>query len=198
MDNKEKEQQQAPINVWGIANIGCTMENPTFQTLIRDGQTQETQEAAAEEVFVPKQLQFFDMVAFGSEEKQPKLIAMLRDVAQQIDTTSGRGWFCIYAGYRYYKRQLAVMGGYADFFADMEALVPDLLTKIDTSKEGEARYHSYTQVLGREASAWYMDSKKLPPLNEITVWKNKFNGDKNRYAANAKIIIDVYKQLKTI
>ena len=43
MDNKEKEQQQAPINVWGIANIGCTMENPTFQTLIRDGQTQETQ-----------------------------------------------------------------------------------------------------------------------------------------------------------
>ena len=69
MDNKEKEQQQAPINVWGIANIGCTMENPTFQTLIRDGQTQEAQEAAAEEVFVPRQLQFFDMVAFGSEDK---------------------------------------------------------------------------------------------------------------------------------
>ena len=168
-------------------------------------------EADAEEVFVPRQLQFFDMVAFGSEEKQPKLIALLREVAQQIDTTSGRGWFCIYAGYRYYKQQLAVMGGYADFFADMEALVPDLLTtidkekegedmltKIDTTKEGEARYHSYTQLLGREASAWYMDGKKLPPLNEITVWKNKFNGDKNRYAANAKIIIDVYKRLKTI
>ena len=71
-------------------------------------------EADAEEVFVPRQLQFFDMVAFGSEEKQPKLIAMLREVAQQIDTTSGRGWFCIYAGYRYYKQQLAVMGCYAD------------------------------------------------------------------------------------
>ncbi len=152
----------------------------------------------AEEVFVPRQLQFFDMVAFGSEEKQPKLIALLREMAQQIDTTSGRGWFCINAGYRYYKQQLAVMGGYADFFADMEALVPDMLTKIDTTKEGEARYHSYTQLLGREASAWYMDGKKLPPLNEITVWKNRFSGDKNRYAANAKIIIDVYKRLKTI
>ena len=90
------------------------------------------------------------------------------------------------------------MGGYADFFADMEALVPDLLTKIDVTKEGEARYHNYTQLLGREASAWYIDSKRLPPLNEITVWKNKFNGDKNRYAANAQIIIDVYKRLKTI
>jgi hypothetical protein len=195
MDDKDKQQQQATINVWGIANIGCEMENPTFQTLVV---SPEEQKADAKEVFVPRQLQFFDMVAFGSEEKQPKLIAMLREVAKQIDTTSGRGWFCIYAGYRYYKQQLAVMGGYADFFADMEALVPDLLTKIDAMKEGEARYHNYTQLMGREASAWYMDSKKLPPLNEITVWKNRFSGDKNRYAANVKIIIDVYKRLKTI
>jgi hypothetical protein len=197
VDDKDK-QQQAAINVWGIANIGCEMENPTFQTLVVSAEELKAQETDAEEVFVPRQLQFFDMVAFGSEEKQPKLIALLREVAQQIDTTNGRGWFCIYAGYRYYKQQLAVMGGYADFFADMEALVPDILTKIDTTKEGEARYHNYTQLLGREASAWYMDSKKLPPLNEITVWKNRFSGDKNRYAANAKIIIDVYKRLKTI
>lgn len=154
--------------------------------------------AEAEKMFVPRQLLFFDMVTLGSEEKQPKLIAMLREVAKKIDTTSGRGWFCIYAGYRYYKQQLAVKGGYTDFFADIEALVPDLLTKIDTSKEGEARYHNYTQLLGREADAWYMDSKKLPPLNEITVWKDKFNGDKNRFSANVKIIIDVYKRLKTI
>ena len=152
----------------------------------------------AEEVFVPRQLQFFDMVAFGSEEKQPKLIALLREVAQQIDTTSGRGWFCIYAGYRYFKQQLAVMGGYADFFADIEALVPDMLSKIDASKEGEARYHNYTLLLGREAGLWYMDKGKLPPLNEITVWKNIFNGDKNRYAASVPIIIDVYKRLKMI
>ena len=206
MDDKDK-QQQASINVWGIANIGCEMENPTFQTLVVSAegqiatphsQREKAQKADAEEVFVPRQLQFFDMVAFGSEEKQPRLIAMLREVTQQIDTTNGRGWFCIYAGYRYYKQQLAVMGGYADFFADMEALVPDMLTKIDTTKEGEARFHNYTQLLGREASAWYMDGKKLPPLNEITVWKNRFSGDKNRYAVNAKIIIDVYKRLKTI
>jgi hypothetical protein len=158
----------------------------------------EIMEEVVDEVFVPKQLQFFDMVQFGSEEKQPKLIAMLKEVVQQIDTTSGRGWFCIYAGYRYYKQQLAVSGGYVDFFADIEALVPDLLTKIDAAKVGEPRYHNYTQLLGREASAWYMDGKKLPPLNEITSWKDRFDGDKNRYATSAKIIIDVYKRLKTI
>ena len=158
----------------------------------------EIMEEVVDEVFVSKQLQFFDMVQFGSEEKQPKLIAMLKEVVQQIDTTSGRGWFCIYAGYRYYKQQLAVSGGYVDFFADIEALVPDLLTKIDAAKVGEPRYHNYTQLLGREASAWYMDGKKLPPLNEITSWKDRFDGDKNRYATSAKIIIDVYKRLKKI
>ena len=195
MDDKDKQQQQAPINVWGIANIGCEMENPTFQTLVVSA---EGQKADAEEVFVPRQLRFFDMVTFGSEEKQPKLIAMLKEVAQQIDTTSGRGWFCIYAGYRYFKQQLAVMGGYTDFFTDIEALTPDLLTIVDKEKEGEARYHNYTQLLGREAALCYMDNKKLPPLNEITVWKERYRGDKNRYATNAQMIIDVYKRLKTI
>ena len=198
MEEKEQENPQKPVVVYGVVNIGCDQTGATFQTLVEAPKGTKTEEVDADEVFVPRQLRFFDMVAFGSEEKQPKLIAMLREVATQIDTTSGRGWFCIYAGYRYYKQQLAVMGGYADFFADMEALVPDLLTKIDTMKEGEARYHNYTMLMGREASAWYMDGKKLPPLNEITVWKNRFKGDKNRYAANAKIIIDVYKRLKTI
>ena len=155
-------------------------------------------QSASEQVFVPCQLRFFDMVAFGSEEKQPKLIALLRDVATQIDTTSGRGWFCIYAGYRYYKQQLAVMGGYTDLFTDIEAMVPDLLEEIDKDKEGEARYHNYTVLMGREATAWYMDKGKLPPLNEMTVWKDRFGGDKNRFSVNAQIIIDVYKRLKTI
>ena len=196
MDDKDK--QQASINVWGIANIGCEMENPTFQTLVVSAEELKAQKADAEEVFVPRQLRFFDMVAFGSEDKQPKLIAMLKEVAQQIDTTSGRGWFCIYAGYRYFKQQLAAIGGYTDFFSDIEALVPDLLTGIDVTKEGEVRYHSYTVLMGREASAWYMDSKKLPPLNELTVWKERFMGDKNRYATNAQVIIDVYKRLKMI
>ena len=45
MDDKEKEQLQAPINVWGIANIGCTIENPTYQTLVVPSEEQKTQEA---------------------------------------------------------------------------------------------------------------------------------------------------------
>ena len=50
MENKEKEQQQASINVWGIANIGCTMENPTFQTLVVSPEEKKAQRTDAEEV----------------------------------------------------------------------------------------------------------------------------------------------------
>lgn len=197
-DDKKEENSQKPVVVYGVVNIGCDQTGAKFQTLVEAPKGTKTEDTNAEEVFVPRQLRFFDMVTFGSEDKQPELIKLLRVMAQQIDTTSGRGWFCIYAGYRYYKQQMAVMGGYTDFFSDIEALVPDLLTGIDVTKEGEARYHNYTQLLGREANAWYMDSKKLPPLNEITVWEEHFNGDKNRFSANVKNIIYVYKQLKNI
>lgn len=150
------------------------------------------------EVFVPCELHFFNQVEFGSEEKQPKLIALLNEVTQKLDINNGRDWFCIYAAYRYYKGQLAVRGGYKDFFVDIEALVPDKLPKIDDEKGGEPRYHNYTMLLGREADSWYMDDGKLPPQNEITIWKDRFNGDKNRFAKNAQIIIDVIKRLRTL
>lgn len=198
MEDNKQENPQKPVVVYGVVNIGCDQTGAKFQTLVTSPERKKAEEADVEEVFVSRQLRFFDMVTFGSEEKQPKLIAMLRDVATQIDTNSGRGWFCIYAGYRYFKQQLAVMGDYTNFFADIEALTPDLLTKIDKDEEGEARYHNYTQLLGREATAWFMDKGKMPPLNEITVWKNRFSGDKNRYSTHAQIIIDVYKRLKTI
>ena len=198
MEEKEQENPQKPVVVYGVVNIGCDQTGATFQTLVEAPKGTKTEEVDADEVFVPRQLRFFDMVAFGSEEKQRKLIAMLREVATQIDTTSGRGWFVIYAGYRYFKQQLAVTGGYTDFFADIEALMPDLLTMIDREKEGEARYHNYTMLMGREADLWYMDKGKLPPQNEITVWKDRFKGDKNRYSTHTPIIIDVYKRLKTI
>lgn len=48
MDDKDK--QQAAINVWGIANIGCTIENPTFQTLVISPEERKVQEEEIVEV----------------------------------------------------------------------------------------------------------------------------------------------------
>lgn len=152
----------------------------------------------AETPFIPCELKFFDQSLFGSEDKQPKLIEMLNKVMTQIDTTSGRGWFVVYAGYRYFKNQLAVKGDYSTFFTDIENLLPGVLTKIDSGENGDKRYHNYAQLLGREVDAWYMDKGKLPPINEITTWKLHFDGNINRYEKSCIVINQVWKQLKQI
>ena len=62
MDDKEK-QTQAPINVWGIANIGCTIENPTFQTLVE-----------APEGMKEKGAEVVEEVSSGENKKQGLII----------------------------------------------------------------------------------------------------------------------------
>ena len=42
----DKKGQANVINVWGLANIGCTMENPTFQTLVQGSDVQSAEKPA--------------------------------------------------------------------------------------------------------------------------------------------------------
>ena len=71
MDDKEK-QAQPPINVWGIANIGCSMENVTFQTLVAAPEGTKTEEAeVVEEVPIecPEEVD----ASGGEEDEEPEL-----------------------------------------------------------------------------------------------------------------------------
>ena len=45
MKDEKNNKQPGTINVWGLANIGCTMENVTFQTLVQGGDNEKAQEA---------------------------------------------------------------------------------------------------------------------------------------------------------
>ena len=153
----------------------------------------------SERPFTACQMQFFDQVEFGSVQSQQKLVRLLSEVAGKIDISSGRGWFGIYAGYRYYKDQRASKGEYTDFFVDIDNLLPGKLTKTDeTAVSNSERYHKYAQLLGREANEWYMDGGMLPPLNEITVWKKWFKGEMTRYDKHCKIIIEVFNGFRGI
>ena len=215
MENNKQENPQKPVVVYGVVNIGCDQTGATFQTLVEAPKGTKTEEAEVEEVFVPRQLHFFDMVAFGSEEKQPKLIAMLKEVVQQIDTTSGRGWFCIYAGYRYFKQQLAVMGGYADiayhfyikrvfimkgyadFFTDIERLLPGQLTKVKQEEpKGDKRYKSYTEALASECGNWFILDGCLPEMAEWRSSKFNYRVDDNRRSRIQNLVKEVYQGLK--
>ena len=193
--NKNNNQQLTVQQLAIILNYNAHVEH---QYNNYNYKVEKTEETDVEEVFVPCRLQFFDMMTFGSEEIQPKLIELLREASTQIDTTSGREWFAVYAGYRYFKKQLGVKGEYTKFFSDIEHLLPDVLTKIDRQCEGEKRYHSYTQLMGREADDWYMDNDALPPQNELSEWKAHFKGDWSRYEKLRLVIIDVYKRFMQI
>ena len=69
MDDNKQENTQKPVVVYGVVNIGCDQTGATFQTLVAAPEGMKTEEADADEVFVPRHLRFFDMVTFGSEEK---------------------------------------------------------------------------------------------------------------------------------
>lgn len=155
-------------------------------------------EDVEDEAFEPCELLFFDQSLFGSEEKQPLLVALLKDVTAKFDVTSGREWLAVYAGYRYFKGMLGVKGDYTDFFTDIEHLLPNVLTKLDMKKERTERYQKYTTLLGREADLWYMDEGKLPPIHNITALKVHFKGDWSRYEKMVPVIIEFYKGLRDI
>ncbi len=147
-------------------------------------------------VFIPCELKFFDNATFGSEEGQQKLIRVLKDAVTKIDTESGREWIAIYAGYRYYMDQPAMMKGYTDFFIDIENLLPGCLTKIKKDQVGDKRYKNYTTTLGREVTCWYMYYQKLPPLNELSTYKRRFSGEANRFDKLERVIKGVFKGLR--
>ena len=190
MNNQDNDcQDRAQINQFAIIwNYNAHVEHQ----YIYYGKKAKT----TKQDFVPCELKFFNQELFGSEEKQLKLVELLKNVASRIDVTSGREWFAVYAGYRYFRNQLAQKGEYTDFFEDIEHLLPHTLTRLDKAKARTERYQKYTVLMGREVELWYMNEGKLPPIQELTTWKVKFKGDWNRYEKLCLIIADVYKSMK--
>ena len=150
--------------------------------------------ADAEEAFVPVDLLFFDPILYGNENSQKKLIGLIKEAAGMIDVNSGSSWFCLYAAYRYYKKQLGTKKEYVKFFTDIEALMPGLLKNIDVSQKGDKRYHNYTQTLSTEVMAWYMDDGCLPKLNEISLFANKFSGTSEQFKNVMLTVKEIYRK----
>ena len=79
MNDKEK-QAQAPINVWGIANIGCSMENVTFQTLVATPEGTKTEEAEV----VEDVTEGAEEAATCRDSMKPKLVVPVTEVAKSF------------------------------------------------------------------------------------------------------------------
>lgn len=153
-------------------------------------------EAPKEKDWEMKELKFFDMKKFDTAEKQFKLSKILREMAMKIDRSTGREWFGLYAAYRYAKRETGIDGCYVDFFSDIEALIPDMLTIMNREARGDLRYKNYTKGLGKEVRDWYVDNKILPPINSLIYRSYHFGCNEDRFMKLKGIISELYIWLK--
>ncbi len=115
-------------------------------------------------------LKFFDMKRWGTLEAQQKLRSVLQGLISRMDVDSGRDWVAPYIAYHYVQGRLSLMKGYAAYFADIEALLPGLLSKINAAEpKGDKRYKKYTEALSDECSKWFVNEGCLPAKE---VWKS--------------------------
>lgn len=196
----DKKNESNVINVWGLANIGCTMQNPTFQTLVTDHAPEKTEEhSEAEEEVELVDFKFFDAQTFGTIERQQKLRQLLFGILSKMDVDSGRDWVAVYIAYHYYIKRLFIMKGYADFFTDIERLLPGRLAKVKPEEaKGDKRYKSYTEALASECGNWFIVDECLPEMAEWRSAKYSYRVDDNRRSRIQTLVKEVFQGLKDI
>jgi hypothetical protein len=95
---------------------------------------------------------------------------VLRNCIAKINTNGKKEWFCIYAAWRYYKKERETDGGYVDFFTDIDTLFPGLLKDVRKDLEGNRRLKPYCDMLRYEYNNWAVADGKLPPMQ---VWAHE-------------------------
>ena len=146
----------------------------------------------------PVSLSFFSIKMYITAEEQQKLRKFIQDSMSKFDCSSGRGWFCLYAAYRYLKGQLGTRGQYTNFFSDIEALLPNALTNINIEEKGDKRYKSYTTLLGREVKKWYIENGSLPPLNTLAYFDKRTKWSTDYYTTRILLIKDLEKKFRKL
>ena len=175
MEGKEI-QKQATINVWGIAFIDCKMDNPKFQTLVVDDGLRMSDAAETTEEYEYVNLVFFTDKRFDTLEKQVKMRRVLMRVLPRMDVGSGRDWVAVYIAYHYYIERIVMMKGQTDFFKDIDALLPGVLTL--------------------ECANWFIIGDCLPPMQEWTSKRFRYKVDDTRRERIQQLVRDIFQGWK--
>ena len=111
-------------------------------------------------------LQFF--TSFNTPARQEALRQAIGSITSRMDVKSGRDWVAVYLAYCFFAGQLKLTKRYADFFYDIDLLMPDLLGNVDALKSGYGRYKSLAESLAAECKNWFVCNGCLPPQTEWT------------------------------
>ena len=130
-------------------------------------------------------------------ESQNKMRLVLKSVLPRMDVDSGRDWVSVYIAYHYYLGREFIMKGQSDFFKDIDALLPSILTKVNNQEtSGDKRYKAYSDLLRLECPKWFILDECLPPMQEWTSKRFNYQVDEARRKRIQQLVRDIYQGLK--
>ena len=140
---------------------------------------------------------FFNDRRLSTMESQMKFRHVLKSVLPRMDVDSGRDWVAVYIAYHYYIGREFIMKGQSDFFKDIDALLPGVLTKVnDQETSGDKRYKAYSDLLRLECPKWFILDECLPPMREWTSKRFEYQVDDSRRRRIQQLVKDIYQGLK--
>lgn len=140
---------------------------------------------------------FFDDRRLSTMESQNRFRRVLKRVLPRMDVDSGRDWVAVYIAYHYYIGREYVMKGQSDFFKDIDALLPGVLTKVnDQETSGDKRYKAYSDLLRLECPKWFILDECLPPMQEWISKRFEYQVDDTRRRRIQQLVKDIYQGLK--
>lgn len=140
---------------------------------------------------------FFDDRRLSTMESQIAFRRILKSVLPRMDVDSGRDWVAVYIAYHYYIGREFIMKGQSDFFKDIDALLPGVLTKVNGQEtSGDKRYKAYSDLLRLECPKWFILDECLPPMREWTSKRFEYQVDDTRRRRIQQLVKDIYQGLK--
>ena len=140
---------------------------------------------------------FFDDRRLSTMESQMAFRRILKSVLPRMDVDSGRDWVAVYIAYHYYIGREFIMKGQSDFFRDIDALLPGVLTKVNNQEtSGDKRYKAYSDLLRLECPKWFILDECLPPMQEWTSKRFEYQVDDTRRRRIQQLVKDIYQGLK--
>lgn len=191
MKNEEKKAQQVVRQYAMILNYNARVEHQ--YNYINGKEVKEDFE------YELADFRFFTSEKFKTMVSQNQLRSLIQKIIPRMDVNTGRDWVIVYIAYHFYVNKLLRMKSYVDFFADIEAMLPDALPKINKAEvKGDKRYRAYTESLAQECDKWFIDDDCLPPSNEWKSQKYIYGVDNTRRLRITTIVTELYQGMKQI
>ncbi len=201
LKNPVVHQQNENCQVFNGPISGCVFAMPgaiVNQSPVQQVKAQPESDPQRAQDFEYIDFKFFPQDSFDTMEKQNRLRELIQSILPKIDADSGRDWVVVYIACHFFMKRQLRMKRYVDFFSDIEALLPKVLTKVVADKQGDKRYKPYTDSLSYECNSWFIDNDCLPFVQEWKSNRFKYKVEDTRRNRIQELVTSLYQGMKKI